>query len=272
MAGDQEKCLEAGMNDYVSKPIDPEKLFSTLIKWIKPGERAIPDYLVAGTDEKSPDDEDPPFSDLPGISVKSGLTKVGGNRKLYRKLLSKFRGNHADVAKDIRKALDMDDPETATRLAHTVKGVAGNIGAQDLHLTAADLDVALRQAQTENISGLLDAFSESLDLVLNSIADLELKDRDAAETQRSAQSVPESIDRDRVFSLLSELREFLEEDDTRAVRTLEALREALPGGMAEGELTDLEKHIGGYAFKEALETLAEVAQALDESLEGDQNV
>jgi polar amino acid transport system substrate-binding protein len=272
MAGDQERCLEAGMNDYVSKPIDPEKLFSTLIKWIKPGERVIPDHLAAETDGESPEDESPSLSDLPGISVKSGLIKVGGNQKLYRKLLSKFRRNHSDVAHSIGSGLDDDDPETATRLAHTIKGVAGNIGAQSLHLAAADLEAALRDAQTENISGLLDAFSESLDLVLNSITDLELEDRDAAEKKRSAQPVPESLDRERVLSLLSQLREFLEEDDTRAVRTLEAFREALPTGMAEGELTDLEKHIEGYAFEEALETLAQVAEALDDSLEGDQDV
>jgi len=272
MTGDQEKCLEAGMNDYVSKPIDPEKLFSTLIKWIKPGERVVPDHLLDGIGEESSDDDGPPLSDLPGISVQSGLRRVGDNTKLYRKLLSKFRGNHSDVAHDIGSALNDDDPETATRLAHTVKGVAGNIGAQDLHLAAANLEAALRHAQTENLSGLLEAFSESLDLVLNSIADLELKDRDTAETKRSAQPIPESTDCDRVLSLLSQLREFLEEDDTRAVRTLEELREVLPAGIAEDKLIDLEKHIGGYDFEEALETLAEVAQALDELLKGDQNV
>jgi hypothetical protein len=80
------------------------------------------------------------------------------------------------------------------------------------------------------------------------------------------------MDRDRVLSLLSELREFLEEDDTRAVRTLDALRETLLAGMVEDELADLEKHIEGYAFEEALETLAQVAEALDDSLGGDQNV
>jgi hypothetical protein len=132
-------------------------------------------------------------------------------------------------------------------------------------LAAADLEAALRQAQTENIPGLLDAFSEALDLVLNSIADLELREPDAAGARLSAQPVPESMDRDRVLSLLSELREFLEEDDTRAVRTLEALREALPAGIAEGELADVEKHIEGYAFEEALETLVKVSQVLNNS-------
>ncbi len=149
----------------------------------------IPDHLAAGTKEEPPEDEGPPLSDLPGISVKPGLIKAGGNRKLYRKLLSKFRRNHSDVANGIRNALDMDDPDTATRLAHTIKGVAGNIGARNLYLAATDLEAALRQKQIGNIAGLLDAFSEALDLVLNSIADLEPKGRDVAETRRFAQPV-----------------------------------------------------------------------------------
>ena len=261
MTGDRERCLEAGMNDYMSKPIDPEKLFSTLVKWIEPGGHEISDHLVVGTNEESPEDKGPPLSDLPGISVNSGLTRVGGNRKLYRKLLSKFRRNHGDVANDIRNALDVDDPETAARRAHTVKGVVGNIGAERLHLAAADLEAAIRQALTENIPGLLDTFSDALEPVLNSIADLELKEPDASGAGPSTQPVVESIDRNRVLSLLGEMKEFLEEDDTRAVRTLEALRKELPAGMAEDELTDLEKQIGGYAFEEALEILVQVAEA-----------
>jgi polar amino acid transport system substrate-binding protein len=272
MVGDQERCLEAGMNDYVSKPIDPEKLFSILVKWIKPREREIPDHLPARTDEESLDDESLLLVDLPGISVKSGLTRVGGNRKLYRKLLGKFHRNHGDVAKDIKDALDKDDPETATRLAHTIKGLAGNIGAQDLHLAATDLNAALRQDQTENIPGLLDAFSKALNRVLISIANLPPGDPDAAGVRISAKPVAEPMDRDCVQALLSELKKFLEEDDTQAVRTLETLRKALPAGMAEDELADLEKQIGGYAFEEALETLGKVAEALDDSLGGDQNV
>ena len=82
----------------------------------------------------------------------------------------------------------------------------------------------------------------------------------------SAQPVTESMDREHVFFLLSELRQLLEEDDTRAVRTFETLREALPAGMAGDELADLEKHIEGYAFEEALETLGVVEQTLNDSL------
>lgn len=266
MTGDREGCLAAGMNDYVTKPIDPEKLFSTLIKWIKPGERAIPDYLLARTDEEPQEDEGLPLPDLPGILVKSGLTKVGGNRKLYRKLLRKFRRNHADDANDMRKALDKNDTGTATHLAHTMKGLAGNLGAHDLHMASANLETDLRLNRTENIPGLFNAFSEALDLVMNSITALEPGEPDTAVAGLTAQPAPESLDRDRAHSLLSELKKFLEKDDFRAVKTLDDLRAALPGGMAEDELADLEKHIEEYAFEKALEPLVAVIQALDNSL------
>jgi hypothetical protein len=74
------------------------------------------------------------------------------------------------------------------------------------------------------------------------------------------------LDRDRAHFLLSELKKFLEKDDFRAVKTLEDLRAALPGAMAEDELADLEKHIEEYAFEKALESLVAVTQALDNSL------
>jgi PAS domain S-box-containing protein len=266
MTGDRERCLEAGMNDYVSKPIDPEKLFSALARWITPAQRAIPDYLLGRNIEKSQEDESLPLYDFPGISVRSGLAKVGGNRKLYRKLLGKFRRNYETVADDIRNALEKDDQETATRLAHTVKGLAGNLGAQDLHRTAVNLEAALRNDPTKNIVEQLNAFSETMDLVLDSIAVIRLGKPDAAVAKLSAEQVSDSIDCDRIFVFLNELRQFLEKDDFRAVRSFEILKGALPAGMAGDELTDLERHIEGYAFEEALETLSMVVRTLNNKL------
>jgi type II secretory pathway component PulF len=105
---------------------------------------------------------------------------------------------------------------------------------------------------------------------VDSIGALELQEQDAAVTRSSAQPVARSMDRDHVFSLLNELRHLLEEDDTRAVQALEILRKALPSDMTEDELTDLEKHIEGYAFEDALETLSVVEEKLNDR--GIQNV
>lgn len=267
MAGDMERCHEAGMNDYVSKPIDPEKLFSTLNRWIKPGKRVIPVYK----DKKAQGDEASSFNELPGISVESGLTKVGGDRKLYRNLLIKFSQNHRDVANDIRVAVGRDDLRTATRLAHTIKGVAGNIGALDLHRTAAELDEALRHDRMQIVPELLNAFSMGLDLVVSSIAALQILEPYDQKRQQPQRTDFESIDSQRIFSLFNELREFVEEDDTQATRTLETLRKALPPEIAETELSALQKQIGGYAFEEAQETLKMLKQALVKSLRGGQN-
>ena len=89
MAGDHDKSLEAGMNDHLTKPIDPDKLFAALLKWIRPGERPPPG-LEAGRGEAGRDAEGPPLPELPGIAVETGLARVGGNRRLYRELLVKF--------------------------------------------------------------------------------------------------------------------------------------------------------------------------------------
>ena len=112
----------------------------------------------------------------------------------------------------------------------------------------------------------MNVFSKTLDLVLGSIANLEIQEPDPAENRPSAGQIPELIDSDRVFFFLNELRQFLEEDDFRAVRSLETFREFLPAGMAGDELADLEKHIEGYAFEEALETLSAVEQKLNHKL------
>ena len=129
-----------------------------------------------------------------------------------------------------------------------------------------NLETALRKHQTENIAGELNAFSKTLDLVLGSIAALEIQKPNPAEKRPSTGKVPEAFESDRVFLLLNELRQLLEEDDFRAVRSLETLREALPAGMDKDELVDLARHIEGYAFEKALATLSVVEQTLTQKL------
>jgi hypothetical protein len=130
-------------------------------------------------------------------------------------------------------------------------------------MIAVDLEAALRQESNENIAERLISLSETLDLVVNSIGALKLQEQGTAKTRLSEPPVAKSMDRDQIFSLLGELRQLLEEDDTRSIRTFEILRKAIPTGMAENVLTDLDKHLEGYAFEKALETLNLLDQALN---------
>jgi two-component system sensor histidine kinase/response regulator len=145
MVGDREKCIEAGMDDYVTKPIDISELFSALVKWIKPKERKIADTGTSGksfqADEKR--SEDAKLPTLPGIDVESGLIRVGGNMKLYKKLLIKLRDDYSNSFNEIEEALNNDNLKDAERYAHTVKGVAGNIGVSKLYKIAGDLEAVV---------------------------------------------------------------------------------------------------------------------------------
>ena len=130
MSGDREKCLDAGMNDYVTKPINPEEVLATLVKWIKPGS-----VSTLGTDKfigKVDNASNLSVPDMPGISFSDGLARLGGNLKLYKKLLSQFYSSNTDTVDDLKTAISNGDDKTAIRLAHTVKGVAANLGANQL--------------------------------------------------------------------------------------------------------------------------------------------
>jgi PAS domain S-box-containing protein len=145
MAGDEDKSLEAGMNGHVAKPIDPDQLFSTLQKWIKPSEKRAqiqqPEVPLESleSDQAEPDEEQLPES-LPGFDLSAGLERLRGNKRLYRKLLIDFGTNYTEVAGDIREALDAKDFEHTHSLIHNLKGLAGNLAATDLQAASVNLE------------------------------------------------------------------------------------------------------------------------------------
>jgi len=153
MAGDEQKSLEAGMNGHVTKPIDPEQLFATLQKWIKPvAERAAAQKLPVldgpiGPDQAVPDEAALPES-LAGFDLAAGLQRLMGNKRLYRKLLVDFGTKYTEAAREIRAALNANDFEKAHSLVHNLKGLAGNLEAKDLQAATVEME-KLVKGQTE---------------------------------------------------------------------------------------------------------------------------
>jgi signal transduction histidine kinase/DNA-binding response OmpR family regulator len=145
MAGDEDKSLEAGMNGHVAKPIDPDQLFATLQKWIKPSAKRAqvkqPEVPLESleSDQAGPDEEQLPES-LPGFDLSAGLKRLRGNKRLFRKLLLDFGAKYTEVAGEIHKALDLKDLEQAHSLIHNLKGLAGNLAATDLQASAVNLE------------------------------------------------------------------------------------------------------------------------------------
>jgi HPt (histidine-containing phosphotransfer) domain-containing protein len=157
MAGDEKKSLEAGMDGHVTKPIDPDQLFATLQKWIKPvEERAAgqkPPVLDAPPepDQALPAEDELPES-LAGFNLAAGLTRLMGNKRLYRKLLLDFGANYGGVADEIREALAAGDFEQAHSLVHNLKGLAGNLEATDLQAATVKMEKLVKGQSEKTVS------------------------------------------------------------------------------------------------------------------------
>jgi HPt (histidine-containing phosphotransfer) domain-containing protein len=174
MSGDEQKSMEAGMNDHVTKPIDPDQLFATLQKWIKPAvERAaVPKSLPASGGSPVLDlppepqqavlDESELPESLPGFNLAAGLSRLMGNKTLYRKLLLDFGANYGGVASEIREALAVGDFEQAHGLVHNLKGLAGNLEATDLQTAAVEMETLVKgqTAKTTSDKELNQKFAE----------------------------------------------------------------------------------------------------------------
>jgi HPt (histidine-containing phosphotransfer) domain-containing protein len=183
MAGDQEKSLAAGMNDHITKPIDPAQLFGTLSKWVRPGE-GTPRPVEApsapeGTQGKEPAPPGKTLPDaMPEFDLPDGLQRLMGNRALYRKLLVNFATQYAQAGADIRRALDAGDFDRAHGLVHAIKGVAGNLAAKGLQQQSAALEKLVKHADpagpppADELNPAFEAFQGALGRALGAAASL----------------------------------------------------------------------------------------------------
>jgi two-component system sensor histidine kinase/response regulator len=259
MTQDKEDASEAGMNDHVSKPIDTNELFSTLLKWIEPGERELPEHLTAKIEKKT---EERSLTDMPGISVKEGLARVGGNTKLYMKIMTKFYNDYSDATEQIKDALDKDDQELAQRLAHTVKGVAGNIGAKDISGPAGELEAAIKHKKTDEFEGLLVGFADALNVVLNSLKHVvEVDDKIEKEKVES-----ESGDPKKLLELLLKLEPHLKKRKPKQCKEVmgEISGYSWPDEYAQ-DIAELDRLISKYKFKDAQPAFDSLIKILKES-------
>lgn len=163
MKGDRNRCLQAGMNDYVSKPVSQEKLYETLAKWLPDTE--TPEQATAPV---LPEDEAMTASPEVPLDLDKARMQMGGSDALLKRMLTRFRTSQANAVTELLEAWDNDDKEAVHRLAHTLKGVAASIGADALSKVAFDLETALEEgAVSTRIELLLSQTDQELNRVLD---------------------------------------------------------------------------------------------------------
>jgi CheY-like chemotaxis protein/HPt (histidine-containing phosphotransfer) domain-containing protein len=137
---ERQRCLQVGMNDHVTKPLDPDALFAALSRWVQ--RRVATDDQVARPDPVRR--TAPEWLRIEGVDVADGLRRVAGNERLFRSLLERFADKQATAAREIADALAQGDRALGERLAHTVKGVAANLAMTEVQARAADLEHGIR--------------------------------------------------------------------------------------------------------------------------------
>ncbi len=268
LAEAREQCLQAGMNEHLSKPIDPQRLEAALVRWIPakaPGERAPapPVQVEAPAPSGTTAEGLPP---LPGIDTRQGLTAVGGNLRLYRSLLAGFAVKHAGTMATLRGLLQSGDNAGGAALVHSLRGVAGNLGAGPLAEAAGNLERRLRALLPGETPDpdlpLLVELEGRLQEVLAGLTVLE-----EAQTGPATVSGPGPEELRRAAPLLRELWHNLEQDLGRAMQCLEELRPLLAGGQSAASFKTLERQLEGFDTDAARQSIEELARQLGISLE-----
>jgi CheY-like chemotaxis protein len=242
MQGDRVRCMAAGMNDHVAKPIEPEDLWKALLKWIKP---LHPTSATDETPQPAAADADLPFS-IEGLDISNGLRRVLGKKSLYLAMLRKFVDGQKDILPEIVQALDAPLWESAERLAHTLKGVSGNIGATDLHHLAESLEAAIKEhLPRPAVDARLEALKEPLAALIG-----QLEQNLPKEPVKTM--VP--VDREKLKRLFEQLEALLAEDDAEAIDVLEANADLLNAAYLK-DYRAISEGVRSCDFREALTAL-----------------
>jgi len=250
MASDLAKAEEAGMNGHIGKPLNVNEMFKTMAEWITPANPALAPRDQPGKGN-SPEDEIP---ELEGIDTRFGLKTTAGNRTLYKKLLNKFFESQSDFAEQFKASLEDDDPTAPERTAHTLKGVAANLGAKAVQAAAAELETACKEEKPQDILiSILDSVVEALLPVIASLSDF-----CQIPMHENASEIVSDFDISEYISDLEKAVGLCEGYDTQAGELLERIEAQSKGHTANQSLQDALSYINDYEFEEAAEVINEL--------------
>ena len=241
---DRQHCLDAGMNDHIAKPVEPEALFATLAKWLRQP-LAPPEIgsAAAGGGTRPP----PGLVAIPGLDVEAGLKLIGGDLDRYTAILRMFLEHHGEDMSRLRAQLDEGDWSGAERLAHSLKGAAGTIGATRLHNLARAIDLRVREhPPSREIEDCIVRFERELEAFASDIRALSSEPADEPETA--------PIDWRTATEIADRIEALLADDDLEAGAATRASASLLRAAFGPG-MDIVQRQIEDFDYRPALEAL-----------------
>jgi PAS domain S-box-containing protein len=258
MAGDREKVLAAGMNDHIGKPLQIGPMFATIARWCcptRPVSEPAPPVVEDADDASMPIGLDT----LPGIDARAGMAGTLNNAALYRRLLASFSRSNRDFANAFRSSWP-DDAQLAVRMAHTLKGTAGTIGANAVQRAAAELERACRDADARaEVGALLADVERELHTVLDGLKAL----GDASDAPAEIAG-PATLQPRLPLAEVEHLKVLLANSDADALPLMAELSKLARGTQWQATFDAASRDLDAFLFDEALERLS-IIQPPDEA-------
>jgi len=252
MTGDREKSLDAGMNDHVTKPLDPNKVYETLVQWIPEKEQAeIPESEDEENTEAIDSESVKLPDEIPGVNIENGLERLNGNVNFYLKLLEKFQNAYKPSDLETLKIwLRNDEMSEASRWVHTIKGVSGNIGASDLQQKSMELEHSINE-EDDQLKVKLELFSKAFLDLLNELSRLDLANQGKADSETK-----ETIDIETLKNKFENLTDAIKKRKPKPCKQVmqDILSFELPEIIAN-EIKELDKFLKRYRFKDAAKVM-----------------
>ncbi len=254
MAQDAKNSRDAGMNDHITKPIDPEHLMKTLAKWLPVGTRSANTAEKPGVMNLSA-----ALAALHSIDAAQGIHRIGGNVDAYLRQLRRFREHYPQAIDELQRLLKESGVRECEEYCHSLKGVCGNLGADELFAALAVLDSSLKQNQTpvqqqfEQLRILLDRVMAEIDALAISAP---------ARPVAADKPVPQDL-----LKQLDELIVLLESDLGAAEQLLDTLRNGVAGSKAESAVNGIAASVDVFDIDAALDQTRALRAQLADAVE-----
>jgi signal transduction histidine kinase/CheY-like chemotaxis protein len=251
MAEDAAKCAAAGMNDFVTKPVEPERLMATLARWVDcepPVSVSPPPGGVA------PAAESADLLALTSVDARDGIRRIGGKPAAYRRQLQRFREHYPDAVAELRRLMAVQGIEAAEGYCHALKGVTGSLGAHTLHEQFSVLNAQLNQGVTPDVH-LLAQLAQSLQIFADEVDQL-------AVLPTPTFSPAPALDDCALADVLDRLAHVLETDIGAAESLLNSLRAGVAGSIHEAAIARIAARVEIFDIDAALENLRELQVTL----------